>query len=107
MPALFFVATDPPGQKAIGTANVYRRLSTFMRRNHIAISPGITDRDDIHAAIGELWDALGGDIPTLRADVTGPLNAQASDLEIAMLAFFVLTEKFTQFGATLPGGGGP
>lgn len=104
MAAQFFQATD---DKSTGTALAYKRWSTFLRTNALPLSTGITDRDDIHDAIGEIWDAIGGDIPTLRADVTGPLNTQASDEEIALLVFFVLSEKFQQFGTTLPGGGGP
>lgn len=104
MPAQFFTATD---DKPTGTAAAYKRLLTFMRVNNIQLSPAITDRDDIHDAIGEVWDAIGGDIPTLRAEVSGALNADASDLEIALIAFFVIREKFIQYGTTLPGGGGP
>lgn len=104
MPAQFFTATD---DKPTGTANTYKRFTTFIRQNNILLSAAITDRDDIHDAIGEIWDAIGGDIPTLRAEVTGTLLAAASDLEIATLAYMVLREKFIQYGATLPGGGGP
>ncbi len=104
MPAQFFTATD---DKPTGTANTYKRMMTFLRRNDVPLSVAITDRQDIHDAIGEMWDAVGGDIPTLRADITGNLNAQASDLEVALITYFVLSEKFQQYGTTLPGGGGP
>lgn len=104
MPAQFFTATD---DKPTGTANAYKRFTTFIRQNNIQLSVAITDRDDIHAAIGDIWDAIGGDIPTFRAEVSGALNSDASDLEIATLTYMVLREKFIQYGATLPGGGGP
>lgn len=104
MAAQFFTATD---DKSTGTANTYKRMLTFMRRNAIALSPAITDRQDIKDAIGEIWDGIGPQIPTLRTDVTGALNADASDLEIALMVYFVLSEKFGQYGTTLPGGGGP
>lgn len=104
MPAQFFDATD---DKPTGTDLAYKTFIRFMARNAIAMSPAISTRVDIQAAIGEIWDAIGGDIPTFRADVTGPLNLDASDLEIAYLTWFILQQKFKQHGTTLPGGGGP
>ena len=104
MPAQFFTATD---DKPTGTGRVYKSLMTFLRRNEIQLSGGIPSRVAIQDAIGESWDAIGGNIPDLRANVTGDLNAAASDLEIALINYFCLREKFLQYGATLPGGGGP
>ena len=106
MPAKFFTATD---DKPTGTANAYKRLATFMRTNQIPLSTGIPalGRDAIHDAIGEIWDGIGGDLPTIKTSVTGAINAELSELEVAMIVFFCLSEKFQQFGTTLPGGGGP
>ena len=104
MPAQFFTATD---DKTTGTAKAYQRYMSFIRRNAIPLSPAIIDKDDIHDAIGEIWDGIGGSMPAMRSIIRGNLNAQASDLEVASLVMFVLLEKFTQYGATLPGGGSP
>lgn len=108
MPAQFFQATD---DKPTGTQAAYKRMMTFMRRNELVWSAAVASapnpKVDVRAAIDEMWDAIGSDIATLRADVTGPLNATASDLEIELIVYFCLSEKFQQYGATLPGGGGP
>ena len=104
MPAQFFTATD---DKPTGTAIAYKSFTRFMARNLLPISPAIASSADIQAAIGELWDGIGPDLVDIRADITGPLNADASELEIAILTYFILREKFQQYGTTLPGGGGP
>ena len=103
MPAQFFLDTDAPGAKTIGTDNAYQNLMTFMRVNKIPWSPAILDRDDIHDAIGDVWDGI--DVVAIRADIVGNLNGQASDLEVALITQFVLMQKFSQYSATLPGGG--
>jgi len=108
MPAQFFTATD---DKPTGTSNAYQRMMTFMRRNDLPWSPAVPaladPKVDVRAAIDEMWDAISAQIPDMRANVTGALNSDASDLEISLIAYFCLSEKFTQYGATLPGGGGP
>ena len=55
----------------------------------------------------EALDEIGGETSALRADLSGALNATSSDLEIQLIVYFCLSEKFKQYGATLPGGGGP
>ncbi len=101
MPAAFFQATDDDTN---GVPRANGEFLAFMRRHNIPISPAILDRDDIDAAVSDIWLSLGGDIPSIRSDVIGPLNGQASDLEIALLTWFVLKDKFAQYIATLPGG---
>lgn len=102
MPAQFFLVTD---NKPTGTDAAFRGLTRFMTQNNFALSPAIISEADIKAAIGEIWDALGGDIPTLRGHVTGALNTDASDVEIAILTMLCLQQKFSQYLATLPGAG--
>ncbi len=104
MPAQFFQPTD---DKPTGTDLAYRQFTAFMRRNNFQLSPAITVKADITDAIDEIWDGLGGDIGTIRAEIVGNLNTQASDVEVALLAMFVLQQKFIQYVATLPGAGGP
>lgn len=108
MPAQFFTATD---DKPTGTSSAYQRLMTFMRRNDLQWSPAIASlanpKVDVRAAVDEMWDGISAQIAGMRANVSGPLNVEASDLEVALIAYFCLREKFQQYGATLPGGGGP